>query len=189
MIQRDSIRPQSLKPRAQSLTVSSLLIRPATVGDLPQLVRLLRECVAAMQRDGIDQWDDIYPTGEVLGGDIESGTIYVTALDAQRVIGAVVLDEHQAPQYRDVPWTIADGKVGVVHRLMVHPDFQREGIARSLMEFIEIRARELGYTVIRLDTFTRNPRALRLYQRLGYRDAGPVTLRKGLFRCFEKALE
>ena len=165
-----------------------LLIRPATVDDLPQLVHLLRECVTAMQRDGIDQWDDIYPTGEVLGADIEGGTIYVASHDSVPVVGAVVLDEHQAPQYSEVPWTIAGGKVGVVHRLMVHPDFQREGIARFLMEFIEGRAFELGFGVIRLDTFTQNPRALRLYQGLGYRDAGPVTLRKGLFRCFEKAL-
>ena len=57
------------------------------------------------------------------------------------------------------------------------------------MNFAEDRARELGYCAIRLDAFTKNPRALRLYQTLGYHDAGGVTLRKGPFRCFEKRLD
>jgi hypothetical protein len=35
---------------------------------------------------------------------------------------------------------------------------------------------------------SQNPQALNLYRRLGYRDVGTVTLRKGLFHCFEKAL-
>ncbi len=33
-----------------------------------------------------------------------------------------------------------------------------------------------------------DPRAVRFYRRLGYHDAGCVTFRKGVFRCFEKAL-
>lgn len=42
--------------------------------------------------------------------------------------------------------------------------------------------------VIRLDAFTGNPRALKLYDGLGYRRSGYVTFRKGLFVCFEKRL-
>lgn len=163
-------------------------IRPATADDLPQLVDLLHAVVASMQNAGIDQWDDIYPTADVLRDDIEHGTIYVASLDGTPIAGAVVLDERQAPEYRGVAWTIGSDSVGVVHRLMVDPAKRRSGIARELMSFAEQRAGELGFEVIRLDAFTRNPGALRLYDSLGYRDAGPVTLRKGLFRCFEKAI-
>ena len=76
----------------------------------------------------------------------------------------------------------------MVHRLMVDPRYQGRGIAGELMRFAEDRAGELGYDAIRLDAFSANPRALWLYQRLGYHDAGCVTFRKGLFRCFEKRL-
>jgi GNAT superfamily N-acetyltransferase len=87
-----------------------------------------------------------------------------------------------------VDWSIRAPRVAVVHRLMVHPVCQGRGIGPYLMRFAELRARQLGYGAMRLDAFTRNPRSLHLYQRLGYRDAGPVRLRKGLFRCLEKDL-
>jgi ribosomal protein S18 acetylase RimI-like enzyme len=114
--------------------------------------------------------------------------MYLAAVEGHEMAGALVLNEYQDPEYAGVPWTIRDGRVAVVHRLMVDPACQGRGIGRGLMRFAEDRARELGYGVIRLDAFTANPRALRLYRRLGYHDAGSVTLRKGVFRCFEKGL-
>ena len=41
---------------------------------------------------------------------------------------------------------------------------------------------------IRLDSFTQNPGALALYEKLGYRRTGIATMRKGLFIGFEKML-
>ena len=61
-------------------------------------------------------------------------------------------------------------------------------MAADLVGFAEERARELGFRTLRLDAFTENPAAVRLYDRLGYRRAGFVRLRKGLFHVFEKAL-
>jgi RimJ/RimL family protein N-acetyltransferase len=49
-------------------------------------------------------------------------------------------------------------------------------------------ARRAGCGALRLDAFTGNAPSLRLYQTLGYEDVGQVRFRKGLFRCFEKAL-
>ena len=57
-----------------------------------------------------------------------------------------------------------------------------------MMERAEGEARAAGFTVMRLDTFTKNARALELYERLGYRKAGLARFRKGLLQCFEKAL-
>lgn len=168
--------------------VASLLVRLATEANLDAVVLLLRDCVAAMRAEGIDQWDEIYPSRETLSSDIREGTLHLAYSDAATLVGAMVLNEHQNPEYAQVPWAFQDGRVAVVHRLMVAPSSQRKGIARWLMAFTEDRARELGYDAIRLDAFSENPRALRLYQDLGYHDAGSVTFRKGLFRCFEKRL-
>lgn len=150
---------------------------------------LVADCVAAMRRDGIEQWDEIYPNRAGLLADIRARTLHCARLNASDALaGIVVLNEFQDKEYADVPWTIVEGRVAVVHRLMVDPTRQKMGIARALMAFTESRARELGYTIIRLDAFCHNPRALRLYAALGYRDAGGIQLRKGPFRCFEKAL-
>ena len=164
-----------------------LAVRPAAEHDVSAIVRLLQDCVAAMRAAGIEQWDEIYPTESVIRADIAAGTMYA-GVHGGEIAGVVVLNDYQDPEYADVPWTIDDERIAVVHRLMVDPGHQQRGVARSLMAFIEQRAGELGYGALRLDAFTQNPRALRLYQGLGYHDAGRITLRKGVFRVFEKRL-
>jgi GNAT superfamily N-acetyltransferase len=165
-----------------------LVIQPATPQHIPAIVELLRACVAAMRAAGIDQWDEIYPTAATISADVEAESMFVGMLEDGAVAGVIVLNERQDPEYREVPWTIEASRIGVVHRLMVTPALQGGRLAAVFMRFIEERARQLGYEALRLDAFTQNPRALRLYARLGYHDAGPMRLRKGVFRGFEKRL-
>ncbi len=169
------------------MTVGVLSIRLAAEADCPVLARILRDCVAAMRHEGIEQWDEIYPTERHLAEDIRAESLYVACTGAGDVVGTVVLNEHQEPEYATVPW-LSEARPLVVHRVMVDPARQRQGIAQALMMFAERHARTAGYGSIRLDAFTLNPRALRLYERLGYAARGTVRLRKGLFWCFEKVL-
>jgi GNAT superfamily N-acetyltransferase len=162
--------------------------RLAVEDDVDRVMVLVRACIDHMRQADIEQWDEIYPDRDTLLADAREQTLYVASLGVEPTIGILVLNDYQNPEYADVPWTLNGERVAVVHRLMVDPRHQRMGIARQLMRFAEERARELGYTVIRLDAFTANPRALRLYHGLGYHDAGCVTFRKGVFRCFEKRL-
>jgi GNAT superfamily N-acetyltransferase len=163
------------------------VIGPASEADLDAVVELLRDCVADMRAHGIDQWDEVYPDRAKLQADIHDGALYV-ARDEHGIAAAMALNAHQDPEYADVAWRVDAPPFAVVHRLMVHPRVQRRGLGRSMMAFAERRARELGYRAMRLDTFAGNPRALALYTGLGYREAGTVRFRKGLFRCFEKSL-
>jgi GNAT superfamily N-acetyltransferase len=174
--------------RDATRSVSNVLVRRGHQDDLARVVELLRECVQQMWADGIDQWDDVYPTAATLTADVAGGSLYVASAQGAPIAGAFAIDERQEPEYAEVPWSVQAPRVAVVHRLMVHPRWQGRGLGPFLMRFAELRARQLGYRALRLDAFTRNTRSLRLYQRLGYRDAGPVTFRKGLFRCFEKDL-
>jgi ribosomal protein S18 acetylase RimI-like enzyme len=154
-------------------------------GDLDGLERLLRAVIAGMRAQGLDQWDEVYPTREVLARDVAAGELWVASLGP--IAGALVLNTHQDPEYGEVAWELA-GRVAVVHRLMTDPAVQGRGVARALMAFAEDEARSRGFDAIRLDAFAQNARALELYARLGYRKAGEVTFRKGRFHCFEKAL-
>lgn len=60
-----------------------------------------------------------------------------------------------------------------IRKLMVHPDSRRQGIARMLMAELENRARQLGRTLITLDTRTGDG-AEPLYASLGYKTAGII---------------
>jgi ribosomal protein S18 acetylase RimI-like enzyme len=162
-------------------------IRPGTEADVDAIVAMVRACIAAMLRAGIDQWDEVYPDRATWLADARERTLSVVAAD-DAVVGAFVLNEFQNVEYAEVPWTILLEPVAVLHRLLVHPAQQRRGLASMMVREAERQARERGYAALRLDAFTHNPTALRLYGRHGYHDAGAVTLRKGVFRCFEKAI-
>jgi GNAT superfamily N-acetyltransferase len=164
-----------------------LSIRLAADADGPALARILRDCIAAMREAGIEQWDEIYPTERHLAEDIDAKSLYVACTGSGAIVGIVVLNESQDPEYAKVPW-FSEVRPLVVHRVMVAPASQGQGIAQALMTFAEQHARTAGYGSIRLDAFTLNPRALRLYERLGYTARGTVRLRKGPFWCFEKVL-
>lgn len=167
--------------------MSRLWITPATLDDLPALEGLLGRCIAAMRAAGIDQWDEIYPSRDIIERDVQSGTTYVLRMDAE-IVAMYVLNDQQDPAYGDVPWAYPASSVCVVHRLMVHPEHSGHGYARRLMHDAEDRARTAGADVMRLDAFDANPRACALYVGLGYRHAGQVRFRKGLVRCYEKRL-
>lgn len=74
-----------------------------------------------------------------------------------------------------------DGQSCELKRMYVVPEARGAGVARRLLEALEARARELGYTVARLDTGPRQPAARHLYESAGYREienfnANPVAV-------------
>jgi GNAT superfamily N-acetyltransferase len=53
-------------------------------------------------------------------------------------------------------------------RMYVVPHARGRGVARALLGALEDRAREMGFTIARLDTGPRQPAALHLYETAGY---------------------
>jgi GNAT superfamily N-acetyltransferase len=55
-----------------------------------------------------------------------------------------------------------------IKKMFVAPGARGRGVARDLLVELERRASELGFSVVRLDTGPRQPRAQRMYERAGY---------------------
>jgi GNAT superfamily N-acetyltransferase len=55
-----------------------------------------------------------------------------------------------------------------IKKMFVLESARGRGVARELLVELERRARALGYSVARLDTGPRQPRAQRMYERAGY---------------------
>jgi GNAT superfamily N-acetyltransferase len=55
-----------------------------------------------------------------------------------------------------------------IKRMYVVPDARGQGLARRLLRALEDAARDLGYTVARLDTGPRQQHAQRMYEAQGY---------------------
>jgi len=56
--------------------------------------------------------------------------------------------------------------------LAVHPGYQKLGIGRMLVEWLEQSARTAGIFLVRLELRAANDRAMTFYQRLGYEKTG-----------------
>jgi ribosomal protein S18 acetylase RimI-like enzyme len=148
--------------------------------------RLMNRCNRALQADGVFQWDDVYPTHDVVESDGRRGALYVLEDDDGQCVASVALDEAQSQEYASLQWASAEPAL-VVHRLCVDPEAQGRGHAHRLMAFAELHAARSGYASVRLDAYTGNPRSVQLYRRRGYREVGQIHFpRRALpFWCFE----
>ena len=164
-----------------------VLIRKAQFEDLLDIVSLYKSVVKGMQRAGIIQWDEEYPTREVFSGDIEKQNMYLYIL-REKLVGAVVLNLEPYSGYSLGDWKYPSDSYYVLHRLCVDPSVQGQGVATELMYFCEDILREKGISCVRLDTFSGNHPALLLYKKVGYEGVGVMAMRKGLYFLYEKKI-
>ena len=77
-----------------------------------------------------------------------------------------------------------------VKRMYVRPEARGQGVSRRILAALEDLAREFGYSKARLETGTRNPEALSLYESSGYQriPCYGIYVHEPLSRCFEKQL-
>ena len=154
---------------------------------LLEIVSLFDAAKKHMDANGIYQWDAIYPDRQILSEDIEQGILQIGTIDGQIAV-VFVLEECAEADYEEADWSAHADRIIVLHRLCVHPAFQGKGIARGAMDYLERRVSERGISTIRLDAFSQNPAALKLYESRGYEKAGEIVYRKGLFFLYEKKL-
>ena len=109
-----------------------------------------------MHSQKINQCGDLYPSKSDLLEDIENQQMHLL-VDKTRILSAVVLNESQAEEYQKGNWLWKDGKIAVVHRLCVYPDFHSRGIGRKTMLLAETFLAENEYATVGLDAFTQNP--------------------------------
>jgi ribosomal protein S18 acetylase RimI-like enzyme len=162
--------------------------RRAAESEADEVIDMYAAAVRQMNSKGIYQWDHNYPTKDILLSDIEKQCLFVIEENDQ-ILGAIVLDEEHDKEWEEVNWTWKHEPSLNVHRLVVHPEFQGKGVAKKIIAASEAFAMENGYKQMRLDTYSKNTGAVKLYETLGYRDIGTVDFGKdALFVCFEKRL-
>ncbi len=126
---------------------------------------------------GSGRWDDdlhhveevyLAPGGEFLVGEADGRLV---------AMGALKLD--------------TDGR-GEIKRMRVHPDYQRRGLGRHILQELTDTARKLGLSSLRLDTTTKQTGAQALYESEGFRPIGTREYRNGEVRftllLYEKKL-
>jgi putative acetyltransferase len=157
------------------LSASACVVRPGELS-APETARLVRQL-----------WEELgllYP--EVNGpaftpNDIVGArTAFVVAWWEDEAVGCGAFH----------PISDDERNVAEIRRMYVEPRLRRRGISRAILGELERRARECGYTTIRLETGFRQPNAIRLYETSGYQRIEPFGRHRDdpLSVCFEKGL-
>lgn len=163
-----------------------MTIKKAVLLDLKQLYELTTRCAKHMENDGIYQWNTCYPSKEVLQNDLQLNQLWKLVVN-DAIIGIIVLTDIEDKEYEIVKWGSKNIKNLYIHRLAIQPKFQRMGYAQKLMKF----AIDNNYASIRLDTFSKNIRNQRFYEKRGYIKFESIYFLNQSpfpFYCYEKVL-
>ncbi len=149
--------------------------RKATSDDIDAITNIY-DLIHRQEADGLVSigWDPaIYPTRRTAESALAEGSLFVMELD-DVTVGAAIINKSQPEEYRWPEWIYPteDDKVGVLHTLVIHPDYGHAGLGRKFVDFFEKISREAGCEVVRLDTQEQNIRPLHFYPKVGYRLAG-----------------
>lgn len=167
-----------------------MTIKKASEQDLEQLLSVVKSCAQNLTEQGIFQWNEHYPSAEVLYNDIALKQIWKLEIETN-IIGLIVLSDIEDAEYKDVKWLTKNQKNLYIHRLAVHPNFQGKGFAQKLMDFAEKFAMESNYESVRLDTFSQNKRNLKFYEQRNYMKLESIYFPNQSafpFYCYEKIL-
>ncbi len=167
-----------------------MTIEKANISDLQDIVSITRNCAKYMIEKEIFQWNELYPSKEILENDIKLKQIWKLTFE-EKIVGIIVLTEIEDKEYKNVKWLSKERKFLYVHRLAINPSFQKRGFAQKLMDFAENYAKKNNYKSIRLDTFSQNKRNQKFYKKRNYKKLESINFPNQSefpFFCFEKIL-
>lgn len=165
-----------------------LLYQKASFDNVSEIMGLIQGAILNMEKHGIYQWDKLYPTEEVIVNDISNGELYIGKVED--IIAVIyVINKSYDVEYHNGDWQYPNAEYRIIHRLCVHPEYQQKGIAKKTMKHIEAELRQCNIEAIRLDVFSENPYALKLYQNMGFIKTGHADWRKGRFYLMEKYIK
>ena len=161
----------------------NLRFRKGAESDLERIMELVTDAQNWFREQGIDQWQDGYPTREIISSDILGGENYIIELNGVASATAVISFAGE-PTYSEIKgkgW-LNENRYAVVHRIAVADECRRKGIAKEILHFTEELCAERGISDIRIDTH-RDNRAMRsLLKKMEYTHCGRITLTSGAFR-------
>ena len=159
----------------------------AAMPDLDGIMEVIKQAVKVMEDHQIDQWDERYPTNEIIKNDIINNQLYIGKINGSIAV-VFVLNQEFDEEYESGNWKYKDLPFTVIHRLCVNPAYQNQGLGTKTMLLIEDLLKKERIQSIRLDAFSQNPYALKMYEKIGYNRVGEAVWRKGLFYLYEKKI-
>ncbi|MGW4381083.1 GNAT family N-acetyltransferase [Kitasatospora sp. NPDC004531] len=141
-----------------------MIIKPATVADLSQLLAFRTEAASWLRARGSDQWSRPYPADKLLAT-IEAGTVFML-WDGPEIVGTITL----TPDAEDGLWTSGElsEPARYVNKLTVSRAYAGRDLGGRLLNWAGTRAAGEGAKWLRLDAWTTNERLQQYYVDHGF---------------------
>jgi len=167
-----------------------MFFRKANQEDMPAMMLLIGQAQAFLSHLQINQWQNGYPSQEIVEQDIRDGNAWILE-DSTALIAMVVVSFDVEPTYLQIydgAW-LTQGNYAVIHRLTVDDRRKGQGIGALLFEKMETLIREKKTPSIRVDTHQDNFVMRKLLTKLGYHYCGEILLEDGQPRlAYEKVI-
>lgn len=160
----------------------------AVESDFETIYEMMKRARQKLFDEGIYQWDETYPTPEMILNDIKSRYTYLVK-SKKRIVGfytsnSIIEDD----VHNNIQWIYGGEKWIILHRLCVDSDAQDNGIGQEILMDFEKRAKENKYESIRIDVFSTNKTAIHIYEKFGYTLVGNAVCERGPFLIYEKLI-
>ncbi|CAH2213039.1 GNAT family N-acetyltransferase [Tepidibacter aestuarii] len=164
------------------------MIRKAVLGDLNNIMEIIKETIEEMHSYNNYQWDENYPQSKDFANDIEKGDLYVDDINGQ-VAGFICVNYVEPDEYNGLDWSF-DEKAMVIHRMAVNFNCRNKGIGISLMKFAEELAVANGVKYLKTDTYSLNTKMNSLFKKLDFKLIGEMSFlgKEKPFYCYDKLL-
>ena len=149
---------------------------------------IINDCKMTLASDRIFQWDENYPSNDLLLAYIREKSLYIASVDGYDA-GLVVIDKKRPEAYGFLPFAY-NGQAAYIKIVGVKREHRARGVAREALLYCEKIAQEQRCGALRLDIYINNNVMISLCESLQYHEVGRIRYAgKPLsFLCFEKLI-
>ena len=170
------------------------MIRQSKIEDIDSLMPIFDEARGTIAALGIDQWQNGYPSREVISADVKKEQSYLAELEGEAVATFALIDDGE-PTYDEIysgHWITGDDSRDYVaiHRVAISVRCRGSGLSGKIIEYAASFAKKLGRSSLRIDTHKGNLVMRRMLEKNGFVYCGVIYLKSGESRvAYEKRLE
>ena len=168
-------------------------IKKTDIADIDAIMPIFDEARATIATLGIDQWQNGYPSREVIENDVKKAQSYCVLVGGE-VVGTFALIDDGEPTYDEIfggKWITGDGKEHyfAIHRVAISVKSRGSGISTQIIDFCRDKARENGKISLRIDTHRGNIVMRKMLEKNGFAYCGTIYLSDGAERvAYEKLI-
>ncbi|EOL43730.1 GNAT family N-acetyltransferase [Enterococcus caccae] len=154
-------------------------LRKAVPNDLNKIMEIITSARQLLHDKNIPQWQNgDGPSKEQLEQDILVQQCYVLIVDHE-IAGLGILSTDIELPYEQITngqWQKTNQPYATIHRVALDPNYQGNGLALLLMNYLITTARLNNYLDVRIDTHPKNDTMQRLIKKAGFNYQGEILL-------------